>query len=308
MYDNSQLQAFKDCPERYRLKYVEGLRKRESGIEDHHREFGSAIHKALEAHYKGSAQAEVIQSFKDAYPFQIDADDMAKTSESGELLLAAYVQRYAEEDKQDETLAVEVVDTFPLEPHKDGCPSRESRDDKACDCGVPLFTVKIDRILRKQGNVYWQDHKTTGKSFSWTYWKQFEPNPQATAYTAYCIYKFGECSGGIINALRFGHRQRAYKGEPAGFYQEFQRQVINRNPQQVAAWVEDTLRWIRDVTTDKCAPLGVSWKKNEGQCMWCSFAEVCISVNDAQVIEQLYEKGDPNDYLKDGTAEKELTA
>lgn len=291
LYDNSQLQAYKDCPERYRLKYVEGLRKREAdGKLEHHREFGSAIHKALEVHYKGGSVQEALDAFKELYPDQMDPDDMAKTTEGGLVLLEAYFKHYEREDREDETLAVEVVDTFEIAP------------------GVE-FTVKIDRILKKQGCVYWQDHKTTGKSFNWMYWKQFDPNSQASAYTAYCISKFGECSGGIINALRFGHRQRAYKGEPAGFYQEFQRQVINRNPRQVEAWKQDALEWVRGIEMDKTVRLpGTSWRKNEGQCMWCANAEICISVNDEQIIEQLYEKGDPSEYLKEGNEPKELSA
>ena len=37
----------------------------------------------------------------------------------------------------------------------------------------------------------------------------------------------------IVNALKVGFRQRAYKGEPAGFHCEFQRQIFNRNKDQV---------------------------------------------------------------------------
>lgn len=289
VYDNSQLQAFKNCPESYRLKYIENLHKREGeGVQGHHKEFGSAIHAALETYYKGGSQAEALAVFEKAYPDQMDPEDMAKTTQGGRVLLEAYFRHYEREDREDETLAVEVVDTFEIAP------------------GV-AFTVKIDRILRKQGCVYWMDHKTTGKSFNWMYWGQFEPNSQASAYTAYVQSKYGECSGGIINALRFGHRQRAYKGEPAGFYQEFQRQITNRNAGQIEAWKADQVEWIREMQSQRSMkPLGSSWRKNEGACMWCAFKEVCISVNDEQIIEQLYEKGDAQAYLSG--EERELSA
>jgi hypothetical protein len=160
--------------------------------------------------------------------------------------------------------------------------------------------VKIDLIVKKQGCVYFVDHKTTGKAFNWTYWSRFEPNPQITAYTAYCQAKFGECSGGIINAIRFGHRKRAYKGEPAGFYWEFQRQLFNRNRDQVQAWKEDTLRWVKSLEEAKVKASNV-WMKNEGQCGYCSYKEVCISCNDEQIKQQLYERVNPMEYLNDNS-------
>lgn len=285
VYDNSQLQAYKDCPERYRLKYVEQIQKRQTGEEDHDRNFGKAIHAALEVLYKARQagrpllKADYHAAFEKEYPVSLKEEDLAKTPESGILLLDAYLNRYNQEDNQFEVLAVEVADEFELAP------------------GI-RFIVKIDMVIRQQGCIYFMDHKTTGKSFGYSYWNQFSPNSQITGYTAYCIAKYGECSGGIINALRFGHRQRAYKGEPAGFYQDFQRQIINRNRQQVEAWKLDQIEWINRVDADKNLILpGLSWNKNEAQCGYCQFREVCISCNDDQVKEQLYEKHDAREYL-----------
>jgi len=279
IYDNSQLQQFKSCPESYRLKYVEKLRKRQEGIEHHHANFGSAIHSGLECLYKGHSWSEVENAFADSYKEQLDSEDLAKTRANGIELLRQYYQRYKQEDKQFDVLGAEVQDVFEL--------------------GSIKFRVKIDLVIKQQGCVYFMDHKTTGKAFNWMYWSQFEPNSQITAYTAYCMAKYGECSGGIINAMRFGFRKRAYKGEPAGFYSEFQRQVFNRDQRQVESWKKDTISWTaRLAETARHAPLG-SWDKNEGNCMWCPYKEVCISCADEQVIEQLYEVCDPYEYLKE---------
>ena len=291
VYDHSSLQAYKNCPESYRLKYVEHLKKRVEAEEEHDKNFGRAIHAALELLYKSNkagkplSRADYHAAFEKEYPVCLDVTDLAKTPESGLLLLDKYAEHYGKEDSEMEILAVEVTDTFPIGKTNDG--------------ETVEFTVKIDLIVKKQGCVYFMDHKTTGRSFSWDYWAQFDPNAQITAYAAYCMYKYGECSGGIINALRFGHRQRAYKGEPAGYYQEFQRNIINRNPAQIAAWKGDTINWIQSVRADKVfVPAKESWGKNEGACRYCSYKEVCLSVNDEQVIEQLYEKTDSMSYLK----------
>ena len=281
MYDNSQLQTFKDCPERYRLKYVEGLKKLEEGRDEHDKNFGKAIHSALESYYKGGSLEASKLAFQTDYPVQLSVEDLAKTQENGITLVEAYTKHYAKEDKAWTIKAVEVADQFEIAP------------------GV-LFTVKIDLIMEQQGCIYFVDHKTTGKPFNWTYWSRFEPNPQITAYTAYCQAKYGECSGGIINAIKFGFRQRAYKGEPAGFHYEFQRQLFNRNRYQIEAWKSDSLRWIKSLEEAK-RDTSTVWKKNEGQCGYCSFKEVCISCADEQIIDQLYEKHNPMEYLNDNS-------
>lgn len=284
IYDNSKLQQFKNCPESFRLKYLEGLKKREDGVEDHDKNFGKAIHSGLEAHYLGKPIESVKEGFTREYPLQLSEEDLAKTQENGLILLEAYIKHYKEEDKRWTVKAVEVADQFEI------------------GNGIQ-FQVKIDLVVEQQGCIYFVDHKTTGKAFNWAYWQQFEPNSQITAYTAYCQAKYGECSGGIINALQLGYRQRAYKGEPAGFHYQFQRQLFNRNRDQINEWKRDTIGWIEDMDHMSSAvyigePL--AWPKNEGQCRFCSFKEICISLADEQIIEQLYEKVDPNAYLNEG--------
>ena len=282
IYDNSKLQAFKNCPESYRLKNLLGLRKREEGVEEHDKNFGKAIHTGLELHYKGKSLSDIKEAFSKDYLVQLNEDDKAKTQENGIVLLEAYINHYKEEDKKWTIKAVEVADTFEIAP------------------GLS-FMVKIDLVVEQRGCIYFVDHKTTGKAFNWTYWGQFEPNSQITAYTAYCQAKFGECSGGIINGLQLGYRKNKYMGEPAGFHYSFQRQLFNRNKQQVEAWKQDTLYWIGQITGNNNPEFQLSskvWPKNEGQCRFCSYKALCISCCDEQIIEQLYEVTNPNEYLE----------
>lgn len=291
-YDNSQLQTFKDCPERYRLRYIEGLQKIEEGKDEHDKNFGKAIHSGLESYYKGKSEQDVREVFKLAYPEQLNQEDLAKTQSNGIVLLDAYAKHYSKEDKTFEVLSVEVKDSFKI--------------------GEIDFTVKIDMVVKKQGCVYFVDHKTTGKAFNWTYWNRFDPSSQISAYSAYCIQKYGECSGGIINAIRFGHHQRAYKGEPAGFHFEFQRQLFNRNKIQVEAWKKDQIKWTKkfalEIELEKQLSDGGVWTKNEGQCAYCSYKEVCISCNDDQIKEQLYERVNPEEYLNDNSGTNKVGA
>lgn len=335
--DNSQLQQFKGCPESYRLKYryekdastgmYLGLQKADGATRnDHHRDWGSAIHAGLKAFYLKRDWSEVTKAFNDGYPVQLDEGDKAKTKENGVLLLERYRRRYEAQDKGIEILDVEVRQEFELYP------------------GVP-FVVKIDLVLRQQGCVYFMDHKTTKMDggIDAGYWTSFEPNSQITAYTAFCIDRYGECSGGIINALGIGYRTKAELFDPSdetrgwevydkqelkfskfhgkdmmyasGFKCDFQRNIFTRNGSQVMAWKEDTLRWIDKMKAEEYAfqthrgngsdPTGNNrtaihqWTRNEGQCRFCNFKDICITCGDAQVIEAGYVKVNPLEYLNE---------
>lgn len=279
--DNSSLQTYKDCPEKYRLKFIERLSKREDGIESHDVSFGKAVHAGLEAWYKTHSKVNMLSEFTREYGVQLDLEDKAKTLANGIAMLEGYVLHYATEDKQFEILEVEEPCEVELAP------------------GIK-FIVKRDMAVRLQGCVYVVEHKTTKKSMAWDYWGQFEPNAQVTGQTYSCIQKYGECSGVIVNAMQVGHRERMYKGEPAGAYFKFQRQVFNRTKEQCEAWRIDTLRWIDKVNAASSNNTSNdSWTKNEGQCRYCTFKEVCNSLADEQIIDQLYEKvSNPFSYLE----------
>lgn len=284
VYDNSQLQEFKNCQYRYWLKYGEGYKKRQEGGDSHDRAFGTAIHAGLETHYKGGGWDDCKLAFTKLYPDQLQPDDLAKTQENGIRILEAYIEHYRQEDKKWKVLACEEVGEMELAP------------------GIK-YTVKIDLIVEnlEHGGIYVVDHKTTGKSFDYRYWAQFEPNSQLTGYCAYAEFRFGACSGAFINGIRLGHRQRAYKGEPAGFYYEFQRQLFNRNQKQINDWKQNALGWIEQLQNAKD---NNRWLKNEAACTYCQYRPICIPVwdprdeADRECIEIQYAKVDPKAYLK----------
>lgn len=284
IYDNSQLQEFKNCQYRYWLHYGLGYAKRQEGEGEHDRNFGTAIHGGLETYYKGGDRQKVLDNFASLYPDQLKADDLAKTQENGKKLLQAYIDHYSAEDKRFKILGVEEGGTFEIAE------------------GVS-YRVKIDLVVEnlEQGGIYVMDHKTTGKSFDYRYWSQFEPNSQLTGYVAWAKNRFGACSGAYVNGIRLGHRQRSYKGEPAGFYYEFQRQLFNRNEQQIENWKRDTVNWINQL--EKVKDQGTPGK-NMGACAYCSYRPICLAEwnpndeADRECIEIQYKKVDPYAYLR----------
>lgn len=330
--DNSQLQQFKNCPESYRLKYRYqkdetgawlGLSKPDATKDDHHKNWGSAIHAGLRVFYLKGGWDDIKAAFQAGYPEQLDFSDKAKTPENGLLLLDRYIRRYKDQDNTWEILDAEVRQEFELYP------------------GV-VYTVKMDLVVRQQGCVYFVDHKTTKMdgSIDPGYWTQFEPNSQITGYTAFCTERYGQCSGGIINALGIGYRTKPELFDPeetgrgweiydkqelrfskyhgkdmmygSGFKCDLARNVFTRNPSQVAAWREDVLRWNDKMKAEEYAfktwesqstPEGRAvisqWTKNESQCRFCNYREICINVGDQETIDAMYVKVNPFEYLEE---------
>src|SRR3990167_5464890 len=273
--DFTRLSTFQCCPERFRLRYVASLRKIKEDAYEAPTKFGQALHIALAEYYKGHTIQEAQEAFLVAYPEAIDPMDLARTPPHGVITLGQYADYYALQDQQWKIQAVEITDKVELAP------------------GVE-WEVKLDLIVETQGGIWGVDHKSTSKPFTEQYWRQYEPNSQLSGYTYYLQQQYGQCSGMIINGIQVGYRKRAYKGEEAGFHCSFQRQIFNRTPRQLEDWREYTLLSLARLEATKQSG---AWEKNETQCVFCEYNELCRSCNDDQISELLYEKVDTLAYL-----------
>ena len=282
--DYSQLQCFIECPRRYYNRYKVCLKKITEDEREIDMNFGKAIHKGLEAYYKGSGKDEALKVFNEG--FTPLAGDKVRTPTHGVALLSAYITYYS-------GLTNELGDThLTTLSSVEGVPAVEIKD--SYHIGNIEYIVKIDRIVKSNAGNWVQDHKCTMKSL-YTFSNKFTPNMQVSGYVDYVIRKYGQCSGFIPNVLWFGFRTRAYKGEPAGFHYQFQRDIINRTKEQIDDFEQNVIYW-----TDKLqqAEQDNYWGKNESQCGRCSYRELCISCDDINVAETLYKKIDnPLKYL-----------
>ena len=283
--DYSQLQTFIECPRRYYNRYKLSLKKIIEDEREVDMNFGSAMHKALEAYYKGSATAEVLRVFNEN--FSPLAGDQVRTPRHAEALLSAYIKYYS-------GLTNELGDTYLTTLSSvEGKPLVEVKD--TFNIGNIEYIVKIDRIVKSNAGNWVQDHKCTTKSL-YTFSNKFTPNMQVSGYVDYVTKKYGQCSGFIPNVLWFGFRTRAYKGEPAGFHYQFQRDIINRTKEQIADFEQNVIYWcakLEQVEKDNY------WGKNENQCVRCSYRELCISCDDETVKEALYKEYDAYAYLNE---------
>jgi hypothetical protein len=271
--DFSQLSKFQSCHRQYYWSYINPYKKVKRDEREVPKEWGSLLHKGLALYYQGKSWAEIkapMESF-------IDLDtDKCRTKDNLITTLEQYIAYYSGQDKAWKIISVEVADYIMI--------------------GDLKYVVKIDLIVEDRGNYYPIDHKTTTKKFG--FFNQFEPNTQCTGYTAFVQEKYGSCSGFIPNGIFIGHRANKYKGEPAGFHVEFERSIVNRYPNQIQDFKVNVTNVVKEI--EICKVEGY-WAKTEGRgsCPFCQFRELCISCDDQQILEALYEPITSQlDYLK----------
>lgn len=281
-YSNSELQSYKNCPLQWRFQWDLALRQIDLESSEHHLRFGAAFHAGLEQLYRGNGLTAARDAFLAAYPKQLDVNDKAKTQANGIATLVDYANRWRDEDRRYRVIAI------------------ESRSDDP-------WSVKPDLVVEniEQGGLYLIDHKTTGQYLNYQYWEQFQPNSQITHYLDYAQSKYGPIEGFIINAIGFRYRERAYKGEPAGFWNHFERQTFNRRPAQLDYERVSRQLWIEDL--ERSVELGF-YRTNTGSCRFCSFKPICapgwtweedrelIELSYRQVCNRLIEGGGVSDY------------
>lgn len=277
MIDYSQLQTFIDCPRKYYNRYKLGLKKITFDERDISMEWGKQAHKALEIYYKTKDVNAALDNFKLNY--QGLAGDKVKTPANGLNMLQWYFDYQTNNitdlgDKNFEIVAVETIDNIII-------------DDIIYHC-------KIDLILKNNAGYWVVDHKFTQKSLH-TFINKFTPNMQVSGYSAYVTEKYGQCSGFIPNVIFCGYRERVYKGEQPGFYCRFERDIVNRNIEQIEDFKNNVRYWMSKLSQSENDNY---WGKNESQCSMCGFRELCTQCDDSNVRDTLYVKYDPYSYLK----------
>ncbi len=275
--DYTQASTLIDCPQKYYIKFILGLQKASVDTTNIDIRFGQTVHSGLELFYKEKSKEDITKTFDDF----IDVEgEESKTKANGIELLNAYIEHYKNKDKDMQILDVETKDSYSI-------------DDIT-------YIVKVDTIIKLNDNIYVLEHKTA-KNIAYNYFDKFSPNMQMTGYTEYVRQKYGQCSGILLNVLQSANRKRAYKGEPAGFHCKFQREIVNRNPQQLDDFKENIKKIAKFLEVCK---LHNSWFKNENSChkfRGCQYKELCLTskgINiDEQIADTLYVKHDPKAYL-----------
>jgi hypothetical protein len=199
--DNSKLDTFMLCPQKYAYRFEEHLvpveRKRDSALM-----FGGAIHKALETLYKGTAFEKIpcplgpcprcrdeqipriSATFLKYYQDDVEDPREIRTVDRGLDLLVQYLGKWRREPFK--AIAVEVPFELPF-------------------VGTEVTFVYIGRIdvFADNGGIPTVvDHKTTTR-FGMVFDSSFKLSGQFTGYMRGAEHKFGQpVFNGLVNALR----------------------------------------------------------------------------------------------------------
>lgn len=174
----SRLSTYQMCPRKYKYIYVEKIQRTQLDERNIDTEFGSAIHEGLHTMWKHKDVDMAKDSFTRAYPTLDGQPDINKNHESGLFLLERYFVAYNDQIKNCDILEQEVLNEMDV----DGITGR----------------VKLDLIFRNEDGVFFRDFKSKSYVPRINYYKY---HTQMDFYFYYCMTKYGECMGGIIDNL-----------------------------------------------------------------------------------------------------------
>ena len=255
MHSHSSTQRFNTCPYAYKLSKLDGLVRTAYQLESNDREWAIAGHRGLHAYYTGG---NPVAAFSAAYPTDLDPIEKVWTREGGIRTLEAYAERYDLARDQWDILEAELD-------------NRVEGEDEASEGHVIIDLVTRHR---SSGSVYFWDHKFKHKLNQFT-GRQYELDSQLSRYASYVQTKYGECAGAIVNIICPGYRQRAYKGEPAGWHFRFEQNVYNRSKDQIEVWRREQAVW--EAAIEQCQRVGHFPRHYGWQCGRCEFYDVCFA-------------------------------
>ncbi len=213
--------------------------------------FGTAMHLALERHYKGESVDSSLEAFDSLPSFSVSGDDL-RTKDRGKAIFLNYLALYKKEDFTILHAETDFVLPFP---------------------GFS-YSGRIDLVIRFLEQIYIMDHKTSGRSCSSYYFNYFRPDMSTTGYCYACKELMGECAGAQISVLSTARNPKV----------PFMRAIVNHTPQETEDWREEVIhraetviiaynRWRNGLSYRKAFPRTTNLCSEYGG---CPFRELCI--------------------------------
>ena len=205
----SALNTFRNCPRKYKHRYLDFLRPRERADA---LSFGSVIHGAIELWYRSPADEDRLSAVLDwidqQFPERVGDEDQKAAWHLARAMFTGYAQRYADEDFE----IVEVEKTF----------TGEIRNP---DTGRPSQTFvmagKADAIVQRPDGMYLLEHKTAS-TIDANYLDKLWTDTQIALYSHYLRQLGYPIVGVIYNVLlkcrlkqKAGETQREFEARRA---------------------------------------------------------------------------------------------
>ncbi|MCA9195235.1 MAG: PD-(D/E)XK nuclease family protein [Planctomycetales bacterium] len=211
----SALNTFRNCPRKYKNRYLDNLRPRERAEA---LSFGSAIHTAIELWYR-SSEAEsrlrdVLAYIDDAFENRVvDSSQMVQWH-----LATAMIRGYAERYATEEFEVVEVEKEFVGEIRNPDT-GRQSQTFR--------IAGKVDGIVRCHDGLYLLEHKTAS-SVDASYLDKLWTDTQIALY-CYYLRELGYPIVGVIYNVLLKSRLKQGKGETQEEYEVRHAELAAKN-------------------------------------------------------------------------------
>lgn len=266
IYSHSRLEAYENCPRKYRLKYLEKIDRETKGIETF---VGNVVHGTLEKCYKDAKLTKVntmeeLLSYYDALwekswhsAVVITKKDFTESHyrQSGNKMIQAYYRRYAPFDS-DTTIGTEMNVNFPLD-----------------DSDRYKLRGKIDRLSRTADDIFEiHDYKTSASLPS---------QEHADKERQLALYQIGvQKQWPHINNFRLIWHYLAFDTEL----------VSCRSKEDLSQLAAETISTIDEIQAAKDFP-----PKESGLCAYCEYPDLCPKMKHFVTVEAL----PVNEYLKE---------
>lgn len=244
--DATALNAFRECPERFRLRYVLGLKRR---ARDEALDGGQAWHHAMEAWFDNKGYDQALTCLRAGWPDTLVEGEHEKRPLSlYERLLQLYVEKYPREQDPFEVIHNEqyiegLIDNV-VHPFK--------------YCGI------VDRGIQLGDNYVTMDSKTTSAWLNRDYFEAFELSQAQIGYGALELVNGREWNGYYIDAVHIDTRY--HKAKETDF--------VRYGPIKVPTWKIDV--WARD-TESTLAQLEWFWERFGAEQPWEHREQGCHS-------------------------------
>jgi CRISPR/Cas system-associated exonuclease Cas4 (RecB family) len=268
---SSAIMEYKKCPRAFFFRYVLGYTEKESKI---YFAWGNAVHKFYEVADKtfrstnGNADAGIafglVAAMKEWGDTKDPSPDDKKFGFMTKARLSDTIMKIGKEwmlEKSNSTRTV--IDnemTFNLQmPHGQ------------------WTSGKIDEFIEIRGKPAIEDTKTTTKKWQW-YKRQLNPSDQFMRY----LWAGQQLTKKQLSEV---HVRVIYTTKDEG--PKIHRELIMYSPDQVNEWLRDHVYWSKAIDSSREQD---NYPKNEKQCNFCQFREICITRGEASQIFVLKSK------------------
>lgn len=276
--DSTSLGEFKTCPRKYFYSIIMGYQPRQESV---HLTFGLLLHGAVERYHHARCAG---QGHDDALDVALD---WALRNTWDKAKQRPWIPDHkAANIKNRMTLVRTLVHYLDLYGANDTIETLRQSNGKptvelsfAFDSGIKavtgeaiVFCGHLDRLGRLGDDYYVTDIKTTGHQLSPHWFQSFTPGNQFSMYMlggqiAYSVPVKGIIVDGVRVAVGFN---------------EFQRGIVTRTPDQLAEWLADAAYYVKQMGA--CAQAG-HWPLNDKACDMfggCPFRSVCSRAGGAR--------------------------